>query len=97
MSKPIEYILLTNNTILIGKVSFEGDIIDIEDPYLMQSNGTEVLMFPFLESILKQKLSTFRTNISNVLSTIPVEKNDIMDTYIKAITNIEIPEKKIVV
>jgi len=97
MSKPIEYILLTNNTILIGKVSFEGDIIDIEDPYLMQSNGTEVLMFPFLESILKQKLSTFRTNNINVLSTIPVDKNDIMDTYIKAITNIEIPEKKIVV
>lgn len=97
MSKPIEYALLTNNTILIGKVSFEDDIVDIEDPYLIQSNGSEVLMFPFLESILKQKLPTFRTNNSNILSTIPVEKNDIMDTYIKAITDIEIPEKKIVV
>lgn len=97
MNKPVEYVLLNNNSIIIGKVSFEGDIVDVEDPYLVQSNGSEVLIFPFLESILKQKIKNFRTNSSNVLSTIPVEKNDIMDTYIKAITDIEIPNKEIIV
>jgi len=97
MSKPIEYILLNNNSIIIGKVSFESDVIDIEDPYLVQSNGVEVIIVPFLESILKQKIKNFRTSNSNVLSTIPVDKNDILDTYLKAITDIELPDKKIVV
>jgi len=97
MSKPTEYILLNNNSIIIGKVSFEGDILDIEDPYLVQSNGAEVIIVPFLEVILKQKIKNFRTKEYNVLSTIPVEDNDIKEAYLKAITDIELPDKKIII
>lgn len=97
MNKPIEYVLLNNNSILIGKISFEDDIIDVEDPYLVQSTGSEVIIIPFLESVLKQEVKNFRTNVRNVLSTIPVEKNDILDTYIKTTSKIETPEYNIII
>jgi len=92
-----EYIILTNNVILIGKTSFEENFTTIENPYLVQNNGTEVLLLPFLEAALKQKVPTFKTHNRNILSTIPVEKNDILDTYLSSITNIELPKQEIVV
>jgi len=97
MASNYKYVLLTNNAILIGKTSFEEDFTIVENPYLVQNNGTEILLLPFLEAALKQKVPTFKTHNINILSTIPVEKNDILDTYLSSITNIELPKQEIVV
>jgi len=97
MGSKYKYVLLNNNAILIGSVELDGDSCIIQDPYLIQNNGTEVLLIPFLEATLKQKMKTFKTHERNILSIIDAEKNDILDTYLSSITNIELPKKEIII
>lgn len=88
--------ILTNNVILIGDTIEDATGLTIRKPHSIQHTGNEYILTPFLESHIGQNVSLITVKHEHILSSLPAEKNDILDAYLQKITGIHLEDKRII-
>jgi len=92
-----KYFTLSNNVILVGKLEKEEDeFYIVKKPYMIVSNGESVMLIPYLEDLLGQEIDFCQLTKNQIISIIPAENNDLLQTYIKEITGIETPGEHLI-
>jgi hypothetical protein len=86
---------LLTNQIILGKTEVSGDELIIRDPYTIIPGPEQLQLYPFDEAIIGYKLEKITVKSSNVLYSTKA-KQDLIDVYLRDKTDIDLPEKKII-
>ena len=92
-----KYFTLSNNVILIGKVEKEdSESYVVKKPFMIVSNGESVMLIPYMNDLLGQEIDLCTLNKNQIISIINADNNELLQTYIKEITGIEIPGEQLI-
>ena len=95
--KDYKYFTLSNNVILIGKVEEETeDSFIVKKPFMIVNNGESVMLIPYMNDLIGQEVDICELNKNQIISIIETKNNDLLQTYIKEITGIEVPGEELI-
>ena len=87
------YHFVLSNSVIIGKFLGESeDFLRISKPYLLLSDGQQLVIIPYLAEILNQELEVLELSKNQLVSKpIEIDKSSSVYTeYVKAATGIEV-------